>query len=54
MYFHFLNKGLNNVYIIKLSIHKNDRPHGIVKKKDGIIISIIFSLFAQLDNVTLS
>ena len=28
--------------------HKNDRPHGIVNKKAGIIISISFSLFVQL------
>ena len=47
-------RGLIKKNIIKLSIHKNDRPQSIVSNNDGIIISILFSLFVQLDNVTLS
>ena len=30
------------MYAIRLIKHKNDRPHGIVNKNDGIIISIFF------------
>ena len=49
MYFDLiLNKGLINVYTIKLSRHKNDGPHGIVSNNDDIILSILFSLFAQI------
>ena len=47
-------KGLINVYTIRLIKHKNDRPHGIVSRNVGIDISILFSLFVQLDNVILS
>ena len=43
-----LNKGLFNVYTIKLIKHKNDRPHGIVKNIVGIIISMLFSLSVKL------
>ena len=39
-----LNKGLNNVYTIKLIKQKNDRQQGIVSNNKGIIISILFSL----------
>ena len=42
-----MNKGLINVYTIKLIKHKNDRPHGIVNNRAGMIISILFSLFVQ-------
>ena len=42
------NKGFINVCTIKLNKHKNDRPHGIVKKSGGIIMSIIFSFRVQL------
>ena len=34
--------------------HKNDRTQGIVNNKAGIIMSISFSLFVQLDNDILS
>ena len=40
--------GLINVHTIKLIRHKNDSPHGIVIKTDGIFISILFSLLVQL------
>ena len=47
--FYFLfNNGLIRVYIMRDNKHKNDRPHGIVNNKAGIIISISFSLFVQL------
>ena len=36
------------MYIIKLSIHENDRPHGIVNSSVDMIISIIFSFRVQL------
>ena len=42
------NKGLNKVYTIKLMKNENDRPHGIVNNKVGIIISTLFSLSVQL------
>ena len=48
------NTGLVNVYIMKLIKHKNDRLHGIVSNKVGILISILFSLILQLDNVIIS
>ena len=49
MYFHLLLiKGLIKVYTIRDIKHKNDRQHGIVNYKAGIIISISFSLFVQL------
>ena len=47
------NKTLINVYTIKLIRHKNDKPHGIVSNNVGIIISILSSLFVQLDIVKL-
>ena len=37
-----LNKGLNNVYTIKLIKHKIDKLHGMVSNNVGIIISILF------------
>ena len=46
-----LDKGLINVYTIKLIKHKNDRPQGIVSNNVGIKISKSCSLFVQLDNV---
>ena len=53
IYFLFI-KGLIRVYTIKLIKHKNDRPHGIVNNNVGIIISILYSLPAQLVGVILS
>ena len=49
-----LNKSLINVYTIKLTKHKNDRPHGIVRNNVGILISILISLIVQLVNVIFS
>ena len=43
-----LNKGFIIVYTIKLNKQKNDRPHGSVNNIEGIIVSILFSLFGQL------
>ena len=40
-FYFLLNQGLINVYTIKLKKHKNDKPHGIVNNKAGIIISIL-------------
>ena len=55
MYFYFfLNKGLINVYAIKLIKHKTDRPYGIVNIKAGIFISILYSLSVQLHVLVLS
>ena len=52
MYFHLLLiKGLTKLYTMRDIKHKNDRPHGIVKNNAGIIISILFSLSVQLQNV---
>ena len=42
-----LNKGLINVYIIKLTKHESDRSHGIVSKNNGIFISVLFQLSVQ-------
>ena len=46
----FLNKGLINVYTIKLIKYKNDRRQGIVSNNSGIFITLSFSLFVQLDS----
>ena len=43
-----MNKSLINVYTIKLTKHKNDKPHGIVKVNVGIIILKLFSFRVQL------
>ena len=37
------------VFTIKLIKNKNDIPQGIVSNNVAIIISILFSLFVQLD-----
>ena len=39
------------MYTIKLIKQKIDRPQGVVSNSDGIIITILFSLFVQLNNV---
>ena len=49
-----MNKGLINVFTIKLLKHKCDIPHGIVSNNNGILISILFSLSVQLVKVMLS
>ena len=53
-FYFLLKKGSIRVYTTRDIKHKNDRPQGIVINKAGIIISISFSLFVQLDNVILS
>ena len=39
------------MYTINLIKHKNDRPHGIENNIVGIIISMLFLLSVQLENV---
>ena len=54
-HYHLLgNKSLIIVGITKINKQKNDRPHGIARSNVDIVISMLFSLSLELENVILS